>query len=83
MDAEPATVNTSGNVGITSGLGARMIAVIVICFLVCVFFAGLRIVLRVILIVVGDGIRNMDRNSGLPAVCTCRWQNQKSDGGHV
>ena len=55
MDVEPATVNTSGKVGI--GLGARMIAVIVTRFLVCVFFAGLRIVFRTILIIVGDGVQ--------------------------
>ena len=58
MDVEPDTINKSGKVGVNSGLEARMIAVIallVIRFLVCVLFAGLRFSPRVILTILSDG----------------------------
>ena len=60
VDVEPDTINTPSKVDITSGLGARMIVVIVlliICLLVCVLFAGLRIVLQVVLIIFSDGVQ--------------------------
>ena len=67
MDVEPDTVDTSGKVGVTSGLGTRMTVVAVLLILlilvVCVLFVGLRVVLRVILRVVnivGDGAQQLE-----------------------
>ena len=62
VDVEPDTIKTLGKVGVTSGLGRRMIAIVVllvILFLVCVLFVCLRTVLRVVLIIiiVGDGVQ--------------------------
>ena len=62
VDVEPDTIKTLGKVGVTSGLGGRMIAIVVLLivpFLVCVLFVCLRTVLRVVLIIiiVGDGVQ--------------------------
>ena len=59
VDVEPDTINTSSKVDVTSGLRARMIVVIfllIICFFVCVLFAGLRIIPRVVLIILSDDV---------------------------
>ena len=60
VDVKPDTVNMSGKVGVTSGLGSSIVIVVLLIILLLVvymLFVGVLIVLRVVLNIPRDGVQ--------------------------